>query len=78
MNYWNKCKESFVKGVGLKEQKLANFGNDNAIFINRQEMTLFGTQKGLWGGKGGSDFLIFRKKGVKYLKKINLSRVWDR
>ena len=79
------------KGVGLKEQKLAKFGNvsflackirsfqnDNAIFVNRQELTFFGVQKGLWGGRRGSIFLIFRKKGVKYLKKINLSRVGDR
>ena len=69
-----------VKGVGLKEQKLAKFDNvsfllackiisfqnDNVIFVNRQEMTFFGAQKGLWGGRRGSVFLIFRKKGVKY------------
>ena len=68
-----------LKGVGLKEQKLAKFGNvsflackirsfqnDNAIFVNRQEITFFGAQKGLWGGRRGSIFLIFRKKGVKY------------
>ena len=81
----------YFKGVGLKEQKLAKFGtvsflackirsfqNDNAIFVNQQEITFFGAQKGLWGGRGGSIFLIFRKKRVKYFKKINLSRVRDR
>ena len=40
---------------------------DNAIFVNRQEMTFFGAQKGLWGGRRDSIFLIFRKKGVKYV-----------
>ena len=61
-----------LKGVGLKEQKLAKFDNvsffackiisfqnDNAIFVSRQEITFFGAQKGLWGGRRGSDFLIF-------------------
>ena len=63
-----------LKDVGLKEQKLATFDNvsflackiisfqnDNAIFVNRQEITFFGAQKGLWDGRRGSDFLIFRK-----------------
>ena len=66
-----------LKGVGLKEQKLAKFDNvpflackiisfqnDNAIFVNRQEMTFFGAQKGLWGGRRGCDLLIFRKRGL--------------
>ena len=80
-----------IKGVGLKDEKGAKFGNvsflackiisfqnDNAIFVNLQGMTFFGAQKGLWGGRRGSISLVFRKKGVKYLKKINLSRVGDR
>ena len=41
-------------------------------------MTFFGAQEGLWGARRGSDFLIFRKKGVIYLKKINLSTGGDR
>ena len=32
----------------------------------REEMTFFGAQKGLWGGRRGSVFLSFRKKRVKY------------
>ena len=72
-------KKTYIKGVGLKEQKLAKLGNvsffackiisfqnDNVIFVNHQEMMFFGAQKGLWGGRRGSDFLVFRKKGVKY------------
>ena len=58
--------------------KFVSFQNDNANFVNRQKMTFFGAQKGLWGGRRGSVFLIFRKKGVKYFLKINLSRVGDR
>ena len=42
--------------------------NDNAIFVNRQEITFFGAQKGLWAGRRGSDFLIFRKRGVIFFK----------
>ena len=66
-----------LKGVGLKEQKLAKFDNvsflackirsfqnDNAIFVNRQEMTFFGAQKGLWGGRRGSEFLILHQTCV--------------
>ena len=68
LNAYSRLIMQIIKGVGLVRHmwqrlilacKIISFQNDNAIFVNRQEMTFFGAQKGLWGGRRGSVFLIF-------------------